>query len=157
MSYQYQENYSTPNKLRYEGDPVVNIKFTVTTPATLHQKGQLVTLKSTGKVDVSVAGETPIGHVFVPNDPNDPQDGTYKNDVTVRTVFSDVTKGYAKTTGVNIGQLVEADGQSAVDAEFMDFIVAAGGVYATGIALTAAAVATDEFFVGLFLTPVYVA
>ena len=150
MSRQFQENYSLPNKLQYEEEGHPEIRFVVADNTKLYQKGMAVTLSAAGEVDFATATDFVIGWVKTPNTP----DNNLKNEVVIVTVFQDVVYGYAKTAGLTVGDLVSADGQSTVDGNFSDYIVAATGQYASGIALSTVAV-TEKTAIGVLGTPVY--
>ena len=150
MSKQFQENYSLKNKLQYEEKGHPEISFVVADNANLYQKGMAVTLTAAGEVEYATAADFVIGHVKVANVPNN----DLKNTVTVVTVFKDVAYGFGKTAPLVTGTLLTADGKSTVDGNFMDYITAATGQYASGLALVDAAIGA-EVIVGLLATPIY--
>ncbi len=157
MPIQYQENTSSKNKLVYDSSTMVKKSYPIVDPALLHQKGQLVTLTATGEVQPAVAGDFPLGWVTVANIVNDPSGPIHHQGyVTVHEVSEEHNFGFAKGGAIATGALVQADGQSTVDAEFMDYIAATGGVYAAGIVISGAA-AGEQMEVALFNSPIYVA
>lgn len=153
MPRQFQTNTSANNKLIFDLNENLFVKFPVETPATLYQKGQVVTLLANANVEVAVAADFPLGYVSVANIVDDPNP-MYANYVTV-ACGRDAAYGYAKTAPVATGALVSADGQSSVDAEFMDFITAATGTYACGICISGAA-AGEAIKVLYFPAPVLI-
>lgn len=155
MAKQFVTNLSEENKLIADYGDGYFVDMPVETPATLHAKGQIVTLLPSGNVQPAQAADFPFGYVSVPNIPEDTNGTVNSQDYVTVGVFADGNYGYAKTAAVATGDLVVADGQSTVDAEFMDYLTAAGGQYAVGICVKGAAVG-ERVTVLLFHTPVLV-
>lgn len=156
MTRQFQENYSNVNKLVYDSSLGIARRFPVETPATLYQKGQIVALQANGNVEIATNTDFAIGVVTVANIPNDPAGPIHHADtVTVHLVTYDHAYGYVLGAAIAPGDLIVANGQSGVDAEFMSYQAAVTGEYATAIAITGAAVGA-QIEVGLLNTPVLI-
>lgn len=156
MGKAYQVQLSGANKLIYDiEDGKVAIQFEVNTPATTYEKGQVVTLLNTGKVEIKAAANFPFGYVKVQNNVDDLPGAPQYRTVTVIPFAQDAVYGYAKGGTLAIGALVNADGQHTGDEGYMDYITAASGTYATGIVVEGGTVGTS-IVVLLFNQPVLI-
>lgn len=159
-NYQFQNNTSAANLLDYNGNHKGNVamQLPVDDDTLLLAKGIVLTLNNTGTVQPAINTDFPIGFVYVPNNPDYPAGNELKDEVTVRTLFTDVGYGFSDSA-VAIGDLVSANDISALPAaagKKMKYSVATTGNYAIGVALTAAGATDVEIKVGLLASPVLV-
>lgn len=155
MPKSYQTNLSSANKLIYDRKDGLFVKMQVETPATKYEKGQIVTLTSSGTVEIAANGtQVPFGYVSVANIPADPSGAIHHDEyVTVGTFCAD--GGFAVVSGGAIapGALVSANGQDGTDADYMSVVATPAANYAYGIAIEAGAV-DDLIKVLYFNSPV---
>lgn len=155
--YSYQENYASKSKLAYDATYVTQKSFPTFDATLLHAKGQLVKLNADGTVQPAVTGDFPIGYVTVPNstDATRQTSPNHYGYVTVVQFTRDEVTAYAKGGTLNPGDLVEVDGQHTGDAEFMDYIAAASGTYASGYVVVGGGAGT-KIQVALLNAPVLI-
>lgn len=138
----YQNNYSSKRLLQYTETTPPALRMPVADNTKTYYLGQVVSLTSSGEVDIAATGNIPFGCVTVQNN-IDAADSLVKNYVTVQPLGNNVGYGVAKGGTLQPGQLVESDGRNTTNEQLNDYIVAASGTYASAIVLVGGSVASE--------------
>ena len=151
---QFRTNQVDKGYRLYKLQEGLHIDFPVDDNATILNEGVIVALDSSGTVKVSDTGEVPFGIVTSKFDPD--QILPAQEDRAVVRVFGCEVVGGLAEAAITAGQLVTQNDTNTADPLRGEYVVAATGVYAIGIALNDAAAAGDAVDVLILNAPVLI-